>query len=190
MKYKNFLIFFLFFISVVIAGCGTPQVVKDLSTEQLRVQADLSVQLESYFKIMEQFVLTQVTASEKRLEKLHKKNLSLHREKAQLMLAQKSSNALAELVESTKNESKILGQLKEKLASRMKSVKEKNKEFLNAYRGLLEAQQKLDTYLQLEKADERIYNQTLGKLGLSSSKFSSASKALNDALGSLSNLMK
>lgn len=177
-------------ILITISACGTPKVVKNLSSEHLRVQGELNTQLKGYFTSFEEFVKARVEASERRIENLHKKILTNFEKIAEEKLKAQDPNALKELIQNTKSESFKLGELKSQLQQRLKTVKDNNAEFTKAYDILIEAQRTLDTYIQLEKADEHLKNQIIGSLGLTSDRFSSFSNKFNSSLNKLGELIK
>lgn len=166
--------------ALVLGGCGTPQAVKSLSTEQVKAMQSFDSHLRNYFAAIEQLVSQQIDAANENLDELTDDILRLHRRLAAKNLAQgnspttANSDALVNLTNAHKKQIDMTHELKLKLASRKSSLEAAHQRFLVSYQTLLAAQGKLDQFLQLERADERVFNELLSAVGVSQEQFGKA----------------
>lgn len=79
---------------------------------------------------------------------------------------------------------------KEELQKHLATIKAKHADFRKAYQTLIAAQEKLDEYIQLEKADERAFNAILQKIGVSKEQLNATVTDLAQAANSLDSLIK
>lgn len=171
----------VFLLSACLCGCGTPMVVKQLSTEQVKTQATLEQSLKNYFAIIEKLVANQVVASNYLIDQAT--NGIIEKRKQQALKALDTANAadreriLDELSQQTKAELETAAANKAEIKLRVEKLQTKHKELLEAYAAIRAAQEKLDAYIQLEKADEAVLNEVIGIVGINRQK---AEKATDD----------
>lgn len=167
MKFRN-IIFLLLLVSLV-AGCATPKAVKQLSNEIVIINKSYNQSLTNYFLIIEQFVDAQVQLANYKLDQSFKSLNASYKELALMDLKEKDANHDAILTSFEKsvnlNTTKTKG-YKDQLAELSSQLKLKNKELLSIQANIIQAQAKLNEYVQLEKADEAIFNELLGVVGI------------------------
>jgi hypothetical protein len=152
-------------------GCGTPMAVKHLSAEQVKVQNSYLGALKAYFKVIEEFADAQLKASNFRLDDIAKKAAQDETNEALKPVAAAQDDAsrrkiLGDLANNVQDTGTAVVEQKHTNAELVAKLKAKHKEMLEAYQNILDAQQKLDDYIQLEKADEVLVNQLVGVVGV------------------------
>lgn len=177
MKIIKSLILYLSIASAFsVTSCAIPIAVKSLSTEQLKVQQEFLGTLKKHFLVIDNFVESQIRTTEmmidiqtKELEmKFMKKTLNfLEREDKS-----KNGEILNELIKNIREAYKSDEDTKKGLLSILYKLREKHKEMLNSYAVIVQAQKKLDEYIQMEKADEVFVNQLIALVGIEQGKLS------------------
>ncbi len=188
--------------ALALTACGTPQAVKSLSAEQVKAMDAFSADLKAYFGVVEQLVGNQIKQANDQLDQLSDDILALERRKVAAEL-QKSgkvdaqSPALVAFTGDVKTQLAFANQLKGELADRKASLESADSRFLTAFSTLVEAQKKLDQFLQLERADERLLNELLGAVGVTRAQFdqaidtvTTATKGVNDTMTKINELKK
>lgn len=173
-----------------LASCGTPDSIKQLSQEQLAVQADLRTVIDLSFTRMEE-VAGAVMAD------IDAQNAAANRAlliKGAEYVSAPDSNLTAEqfaddMLKGMAERSALVAAARENFGA----LKQAHQNILHSIDKLTEAQKTLDEYLRLEQADEKIVNELLQIVGLARgdldrwmSKGSDALSAINqvhDALG-------
>jgi hypothetical protein len=173
--------FILLAITFFSTGCPRYDTVRKFSTEQLKVQQEFQVVLTKYFAAMEEYAANEVVANSLYYDRLLKggdsserivkrqgardiekikadPNLSLD-DKLEAIAAR--SRELGALLEAMRAENE---KDKADLANTLQAYKDKNKEILVAYQGILDAQNQLNEYIQLKKFDEVIVEKLLGSV--------------------------
>lgn len=160
-------------------GCPRYDTVRKFSTEQLKVQQEFQVVLAKYFASMEEYAANQVVANSLYYDRLLKGGDSSERivrrqalreidrikgdaaldADAKLSAVAARSQQLGALLETMRAENE---KDKADLTSTLQAYKDKNKEILAAYQGILDAQNQLNEYIQLKKFDEVITEKLLG----------------------------
>lgn len=174
-------------------GCATPQVVKDLSAAQLKAQIAAKDQLKSYFEVVERFVEGKINEASQQLEELNKDSLDKLQQK--LVGADPGSSrpvdkaALVDYTNAVSQRTANLRQRQDQLQQRLATLRAKQAEFLAAYETLISAQAKLDEYVRLEKADEKLASELLSAVGVSQAQFTDAADSLAGAAGGIDTLL-
>jgi len=165
----------LTFLLFTCLGCGTPMAVKRLSAEQVKAQLSYSASLKAYFDVISRFADAQVQASDFRIDRLTK---DIEQEYKSAALGQvaaarddnarlKVLNDLASKID--ENQATAAGQ-KQRIADLVAKLKGKQAEMLEAYQNIASAQQKLDDYIQLQKADDVVMHELAGIVGVNRDK--------------------
>jgi DNA repair exonuclease SbcCD ATPase subunit len=181
--------------SVLIAGCGTPQSVKSLSSAQVETMIAFKADLQKYFSTMETLVGNQIEGANADLDKLTNDIVALRRKQAASSMG-KSANitadspALVSLTDSVAAQLQQTMKFKEELRQRKASLEAAHKRFLASYDALVLAQQKLNEYLQLEKADEKAFNELLGAIGIKRTEFDAAVSSVEGIVKGIDDTMK
>ena len=180
--------------ALVLSSCGTPQAVKDLSTAQLQAQGEMRKQLGAYFEVIETVVSTQIDTAETRIDELTAANIADRRKLAVIeakgSIERADDPALIKLGNNIEADLALRDSLKAKLRERLAMVKAKHKELRDAYQVFYEAQEKLDEYIRLEKAEERVFDALLGTVGISKDKLNRAVTDLAGTTDAISNLLR
>lgn len=172
-----------------VTACATPQVVKDLSAAQLKAQIAARDQLKAYFDVMERFVEVKINEASQQLEDINKENLDILQQK--LVGTDSSSSrpvdraALANYTNEVSQHNANLRQTQDQLQQRLATLRAKQAEFLAAYDTLISAQAKLDEYVRVEKADEKLASELLSAVGVSQAQFTDVADSLAGAAGAL-----
>lgn len=170
-------------ISAMLSGCATPQSLKSLSSEQVKVQGQTKASLQQYFSIIEQLV-TNVIDNLKREE-----GIALKEEKALYQNKFKSESgktgadidALSkQLADDIEEATKKSIQAQETFDKRLNELKAKHKEILLVFDALEQGQKTIDNYIQLEKADEAVANLLYSKLGVSEKTVTSYANSISE----------
>lgn len=172
---------------LILSGCSTPQAVKSLSTAQTEAMSSFESHLGTYFATIEKLVDIQIEAASEQLDAISDDILALERKKAVAKLKGSTnltatSTALVDLTKNTKTEVSDTMRLKDELASRKNSLVLAHQRFIASYATLIEAQKRLDAYLQLERADERLLNEALSAVGVSRKDFDEATGKVKGAV--------
>jgi hypothetical protein len=162
-------------LSSVGLGCGTPMAVKRLSAEQVKMEMSYLGSLKAYFDIIGKFADAQVQASDFRIDRLSKELEQEFKADAVKQLATATDEAsrrqvLNDLTTKINSNAATAAAQKQKIADLVGKLKAKQTEMLDAYQTIEAAQQKLDEYIQLEKADEVAVNQLTGIVGVNKDK--------------------
>lgn len=184
MKIKRTLLFLL--VAFLAVGCATPAAVKQLSNEIVEINQSYHESLATYFSIIETFVDAQVQLAESLLDESDEKINASYRELAKMELEEENPDidAILDEFENSVNENAAETQdYKAQLADLSAQLKLKNAELLRIQSSIIEAQKKLNEYVQLEKADEVIVNELLGVVGIEMGK-------LTNTVGSISDIYK
>jgi len=156
-------------------GCGTPMAVKRLSAEEVKAQVSYLGSLKAYFEVISKFVDAQVQASDFRIDRLTKDLEQEFKASAVGQLANAQDDkarrkVLDDLATKIDDNESTATQQKQKISGLVSKLKAKQAEMLEAYQNIAAAQQKLDEYIQLEKADDVALNQLAGIVGLNRDK--------------------
>lgn len=184
MKIKRTLLFLL--VAFLAVGCATPAAVKQLSNEIVEINQSYHESLATYFSIIETFVDAQVQLAESLLDESDEKINASYRELAKMELEEENPDidAILDEFENSVNENATETQdYKAQLTDLSAQLKLKNAELLRIQSSIIEAQKKLNEYVQLEKADEVIVNELLGVVGIEMGK-------LTNTVGSISDIYK
>ena len=184
MKIKRITLFLL--VAILVVGCATPAAVKQLSNEIVEINQSYHESLATYFSIIETFVDAQVQLAESLLDESDEKINASYRELAKMELEEENPDidAILDEFENSVNENATETQdYKAQLTDLSAQLKLKNAELLRIQSSIIEAQKKLNEYVQLEKADEVIVNELLGVVGIEMGK-------LTNTVGSISDIYK
>lgn len=165
---------FLAGVCVVLVGCATPQAVKKLSTEQVRTQASFEQSLQAYFSAIEQLAANQVAASSFVIDDATNSIIKLRESQALKTLENTDANsrraALDELTLQTKKELDVAAANKAEIKGLVAKLSARQKEMLDEYASICAAQEKLDSYIQLKRADEIAVDQLTAIVGINRQK--------------------
>ena len=170
---KKMPILFISLVAILVQGCGTPQVVKSLSAEQLNAQKISRESFGTYFGIIEQVINNQVVAFKAEEDRDFQKEISIYMEKYSNAVKKEGADQnalLAELFtqiimarEKTNNE-------KKKYENFLLDLKKKHMAILEMIDKMVIAQETLNSYIQLKKADEAVGNAVISALGTNQDK--------------------
>lgn len=154
-------------------GCGTPIAVKKLSAEQVKVNASFEQTLKTYFDIIEKLTANEVAVSSATVDDLTKQIIAKRKQQALNAIKNASDDptrqkALDDLTSETQAEMQTAANDKAQIDELFAKLKNKHKDMLAAFSAIRAAQEKLDTYIQLKKADEVALDALLSTVGISS----------------------
>lgn len=182
----NKLSFILFFVSIMaIQGCGTPQVVKSLSLEQLKAQKSSRETMGAYFSIMEDVINRQITVSKNEEDTSLKKEISIYKKKYSEELKKNGSDKqllLDMLSNKIKESTETAINFKQNYDSHLIDLKNKHMEMLDMMDNMVVAQETLNSYIQIEKADEVVGNKIFSALGTNQEKIRKYGREINNIL--------
>jgi hypothetical protein len=158
--------------AIELTGCGTPMAVKKLSAEQVRVNTSFELTLKAYFDVVEKLAANQLAASTEVIDTTTKAAIALEKKKALNSLKGAADDAgkqkaVDDLTAAITAESDEAASDKAQINTLVGNLKKKHKDMLAAFAAIKAAQEKLDTYIQLKKADEAAFDQLLGIVGVS-----------------------
>lgn len=178
-----------------LSGCGTPMAVKKLSAEQVKVNASFEQALKSYFDLIEKFTANQIAVSNATIDDTTKQIIQLR--KRQALAAVKSvaddqarQKALDDLADASQAEMQTATTDKAQIADLFAKLKSKHKEMLAAFAAIKAAQEKLDTYIQLKKADETAFDELLSAVGISKDTLNRDATEISNNADQITNLAK
>lgn len=164
--------------ALLLTACGTPMAIKNLSSEQLSAQQEFKTALTTLFERMEAVVSKQVKIIEQDIDSTNKERL-----KAGAELVKKNEQTPQQLTDSYISETKTRADHLARAKENFVKLKSAHRNMLTAYNDMVRAQQTLDEYLRLEKADEKITNSLLVAVGIRRKQVDTTIKAAADALG-------
>ena len=170
-------------ISVLLAGCATPQSVKSLSAEQVKIQEETKSSLEQYFGIVEELVSNQVTSFKRQEDADLAKEIEIYLKRYHLDSSKAGANVDAlskELAEKIRKATEDSIQTKKSYELRLSDLKEKHKEVLLVFDTLTKSQKTLDNYIQLKKADEALASLLYSRLGVNESTITSYTNSISE----------
>lgn len=165
MKLRKFI--FLLLLASLVVGCATPKAVKQLSTEIADVNVKYHQALTTYFGVIEKFVDSQIKVAEFLIADLDEGIAKDEKKKVKKRLEDKQdiNQVLDDYEKALKSNITDSQAGLNKLAQLYAQLKSKHKELLTIQSTIIDAQRKLDEYIQLEKADEAIVNELMGIVG-------------------------
>lgn len=182
----------LFLITIIstlfIQGCGTPQVVKSLSEEQLSAQKASRSTISEYFSLMEKVVGNQIAANKAEEDRSLKKEISIYKKKYDRGIAKSGADKtklLNELSDNIKNATEVTINIKKQYDGYLIDLQRKHSEILSMMDNMVVAQEILNTYIQIEKADEAIGNSVFSALGSNQETIRKHTDEVNDILTSM-----
>ena len=161
----NFIkVFMIIFVLVQLTGCATPQAVKSLSNEQVETQKTFNNLL-----IIEKFTEAQKKSAINRINQRMQQQITLHEELASTDLVNvkdenKIKQDLGQLSQTVLNTHESELENIKKIEQRVERLLNHHKRIIQVQNDLLEAQIKLNEYIQLEKADELAFAGINGKI--------------------------
>jgi histone deacetylase complex regulatory component SIN3 len=185
--------FLIISIGLWLIGCGTPMAVKRLSLEQTQVTTAYQQTLKSYFEVIEKFADSQEKAADalidltlSQIQSDLKKNATEDAAKAGDEASRKKvmnqlASGIAENVSGAQEKKALIHELVGKL-------KQKNTELLNAHAAIVAAQEKLNTYIQMKKADEAVFDELVGIVGINKEKLTQAVGEITNIAGEIQNV--
>ncbi len=185
-------IIFLLFLALLVVGCATPKAVKQLSTEIVDVNVKYHQSLTTYFIVIEKFVDSQIKVAEFLIAESDDKIIKLTKKKARFKLEKENPdiNGILDEFEKAINENATESHSDlNKLAELSAQLKSKHQELLTIHVNVIDAQRKLDEYIQIEKADEAIVNNLLGMVGVQMDKITSTVDDISNIYGEISGII-
>lgn len=181
-------------LSASLIGCGTPAAVRNLSQEQLKAQEAFATSLNAYFGVIERFAEAQRQEAARRVDEL---TLEIRKdfEKRALRRLEGATDAAArqaaldEFAQQVQTDVATSEGQKAQVALLAQKLKEKNQALQAAYGAIVEAQRKLNEYVQLQKADEVLVNQLLATVGLSRERVGQLASEVGTAAGDILKLI-
>ena len=179
-KYFIAIPFILLFV-----GCATPQAVKSLSSQQMKVQKALADSLKTYFPLIEKVIKNQIKVFKREEDEALKKQIRIFQAQYKNGTSKQSADKdklLNELTEKTKKATDENRNTKLKYDQYLTSLKKKHQELITILETMVVAQATLNNYIQLERADEAIAGQIFSALGLDQEKLKSYCNEVNNIL--------
>lgn len=162
-------------LSVLVGGCATPRAIRSLSAAQLKFQKNYELTLRDYFTAIERFGDAQVSLADFQIDQAAAKIENLYKLKAVEALANAGDGAsrqkvIDQLAAELRQNDKDTASNKTKIAGLFSQLKDKDAQLLRAYSEIILAQEKLDTYIQMKKADEVVLDSLINTVGINQQK--------------------
>jgi len=165
-----------------------------MSTEQLRVQAELGKNTQAYFAAIDKLLDQQVLVADYRLDRITQEQVwTLDDQLGVALAAEPDATKHAALID--KNSKAVAAASadtqakKQQIAAHVKIIKDKHQEIVQAYAEMYKSQQELDRYIQLKKVDEVIAEQVMGALKVNQEKITGALDAAAKASNAITALL-
>lgn len=166
MRKQGWIIYVIFLLS---SGCATPQAVKSLSSEQLKVQKESRKACAEYFQIVEKTVENMVAVFKMEDDRILEESIAIY-QKQYRNVSQKSGtdsvSLLQEMAEKIRKATEDTQQVKSIYDQRLASLQKKHRELLSTMDVMVDAQATLDAYIRLEKTDEDFASALFSTLGI------------------------
>ena len=159
------------------SACATPLAIKDLSSEQLTAQQQFRTALTALLERMQEIVSNQVQVIEQEIELTNKRRLE-----GGAKLVESSQMTPEEFAAAYMAETKVRADLLVRAKQNLAKLKSAHARLLTTYDDMIKAQQTLDQYLRLEKADEVAANSILASLGIRRQQVDAALEVAAEAL--------
>jgi len=182
------------FISIIIfalIGCSTPQIVKNLSQEEVKAQIAAKKTLQNYFEVIEQMVQKQIRLNVISDQISYTKKVNLYKKKYTLSLKQPGVNSnelLDNLTSSIKKATITMLDSKTNYQQKYAKLKTKHAEILNMLDKMIEAQKTLNNYIQLEKVNDLVTIDILSSLGTNQETIDKYSNEISNIINDVSNI--
>lgn len=178
---------------LILTGCATPRAIRNLSKAQLAVQKSYAQSLQDYFKVIEGFAEAQVQVADLQIDAATSKIDSNDKLIARQGIASATSDVdrqkvLDQLVSATKTNHDTTVSAKANLAALALKLKAKDAEMQKAYATIVEAQEKLDTYIQMKKADEAALDALTQAVGINQQKLEQDVSDIGTIVGQINKL--
>jgi hypothetical protein len=156
-------------LCLLMLGCATPPAVRYLSQEQLQTQEAFAVSLKAYTDVMQRFAELQMQTAERQIDDLTRQIEAEYTGLAEKQLEKAATpemrqEVLAKLAANIRKDVTTAQSQKARIAALIRDLREKNQEMLSAYAAIVEAQRKLNQYIQLKKLDEAVVDEVLGRV--------------------------
>ncbi len=185
---------FLVLSCLCIIACRTPEAVKRLSAEQVKTQATYEQSLKAYFSIIEQLAANQIAASSQAIDDATNSIIDVRKNQALKALDTADATGrraiVEQLAQQTKAELETAANSKAQIGNLVSKLRAKHKEMLDAYTAIRSAQEKLDTYIQLRKADEIAVDELTAIVGVNREKVEKGADDIAVLVQKLSNFTK
>lgn len=191
---KATLSFILLTLAFFSTGCPRYDAVRRMSTEQLAVQEKLKNNLKDYFKAIDKLLDRQVIAANTIIDDETQNQIDIRNEKLVTfeLVGVTDPKLQAPLIAAASQDiatySNDAATKKQQILDRVALIKAKHVEIGEAYEGMFAAQQDLDHYIQLKKADEVIAETIANKFKLNQDKINNAVTSATNAAGELTKL--
>ncbi len=188
-RFRSHIAASLFFLTMT--GCATPRAIRNLSQAQLAAQKSYAQSLRDYFKVIEAFADAQIQVANSQIDAAALKIDTTEKQIARQSIASATTDsdrqkALDQLVTATKNNHDTTAATKTGLADLVLKLKAKDAEMLKAYATIVDAQEKLDTYIQMKKADEAALDALTQAVGINQQKLEQDVSEIGDIVGQIS----
>jgi chromosome segregation ATPase len=167
--------FILLALCLSMLGCATPPAVRYLSQEQLQTQEAFGVSLKAYLDVMLRFAEAQMQAADQQIDDLTRQIEARYTSLAERQLERAATpelrhEVLARLAENIRRDVATAHTQKARIAVLISKLREKNQEMLSAYAAIVEAQRRLNEYIQMKKMDEVMVDEALGRIKINREK--------------------
>lgn len=172
----------------LLGACGTPIVVKELSAEQLNILKSSRESLATNFTLINQVLTNQILANKIAEDEALDKEIAIYRKRYEKRITEEGDHEEKFLIELTNQVKDLTDKSraeKEKYDQILLKLNDKHKALLDVIDHLIEGQTTLNTYVQLEKADEAAVNTLFPKIGADKEKLR---KSIDDVNGFISDL--
>ena len=165
------------FVVLLLTGCGTPMAVKRLSAEQAQVVTNYQQSLKAYFDVIERFADAQEKAADVLIDLTMAQIQSDLKKNAVDAVAGDTAakrKAVNELTASVQDNVVQAESRKAQIRDLVAKLKQKDAEMLQAHSAIVSAQDKLNEYIQMKKADEAVLDQLTAMVGVNRDKLNQA----------------
>lgn len=172
-------------VLIAISGCSTPQSVKSLSAEQLKLQQTTQTSFEEYFAIVEKLVENFVNASCAEEDLDLKNEVAIYRKKHVADAAKPGADLdslSSDLAKKIQDATKQSNDRKVEYRNRLDIIRTKHKEMIQVLTYLSNGQSTLNSYIQIKKTDEAIASFIYSKLGVSEETVKNYATSISETL--------
>ena len=176
-------------------GCTTPTAVRQLSQQQLQTQEAFGASLKAFLEVNQRFAESVAHNAERQLDELTGQIGQDYVKKAEKGLEkadnpEKRQTVLSEFAKNVQSNLAGTEAQKAQIAALIKKLKDKNQELQTTYGVIVEAQRQLNEYIQLEKWNDVLVQQSLGMIHLDQQKMDRLATDMTKIAGEVNKIIK
>ena len=184
------------FLTALATGCPRYDAVRRLSFEQLSVQRELKESIDGYFKALDKLIDQQALSACILIDEESRDRIRNRKGQLDAALQSQANDEQARQAALDRYSAQVedivgfASTKKREIADRVVQIKAKHGEIVAAYQEMYDAQETLDRYVQLRKADEIVADDVAGRLRTSQEKVSSATRLAAEIASGLTDVIR